>query len=193
MQYFHDFMLVCRDGFKSITETIASQLLNERFKRLHEHCSKQLVWLVRQLVRSSVAIGAEGLIFNLLRQVVGGDVSVRNVWLADQLCDMFKENRLLVYNSPYLLPPVTYSLLRLIEDHLSPQFSLIRQKEVTLVVSILRDKFSDLLLLGRDLVRLLQNIAKVPEIELLWRDILLNPSSLSPNFTGGFFIIPLNG
>lgn len=38
--------------------------------------------------------------------------------------------------------------------------------------------------IGRDLVRLLQHVARVPEFELLWRDILHNPKVLLPTFTG---------
>ena len=38
--------------------------------------------------------------------------------------------------------------------------------------------------IGRDLVRLLQHVARVPEFEILWRDILHNPKVFSPTFTG---------
>ena len=38
--------------------------------------------------------------------------------------------------------------------------------------------------IGRDLIRLLQGVARVPEIEALWKDILQNPKTLSPQFTG---------
>lgn len=40
------------------------------------------------------------------------------------------------------------------------------------------------LMIGRDLVRLLQNVARIPEFELLWKDIIHNPQALSPQFTG---------
>lgn len=36
----------------------------------------------------------------------------------------------------------------------------------------------------RDFIRLLQNVARISEIEDLWKDMLLNPKSLSPNFAG---------
>lgn len=45
-------------------------------------------------------------------------------------------------------------------------------------------QWTDCMTIGRDLVRLLQGVARVPEIEKLWKDILHNPSSLSPTFTG---------
>lgn len=40
------------------------------------------------------------------------------------------------------------------------------------------------LIMGRDLVRLLQNVARIPEMELIWKDLLHNPQVLSPQFTG---------
>ncbi|KAE8282598.1 Integrator complex subunit 3 [Larimichthys crocea] len=49
---------------------------------------------------------------------------------------------------------------------------------------MLREKFMECLLIGRDLVRLLQNVARIPEMELVWKDLLHNPQVLSPQFTG---------
>ncbi|XP_026681459.1 integrator complex subunit 3 homolog [Diaphorina citri] len=37
---------------------------------------------------------------------------------------------------------------------------------------------------GRDLVRLLQNVARIPEFEALWRQMIHQPQTLSPKFTG---------
>lgn len=45
-------------------------------------------------------------------------------------------------------------------------------------------KFMDCFMIGRDLVRLLQNVARIPEFEQLWKDIVHNPQALSPQFTG---------
>lgn len=45
-------------------------------------------------------------------------------------------------------------------------------------------QFMECLMIGRDLVRLLQNVARIPEFELLWKDIIHNPQALSPQFTG---------
>lgn len=39
-------------------------------------------------------------------------------------------------------------------------------------------------MIGRDLIRLLQNVGRIPEFEALWRDIHSNPQILSPQFTG---------
>ena len=40
-----------------------------------------------------------------------------------------------------------------------------RTKEVNFVVGLIRDRFNDVIQIGRDLVRLLQNVARIPEIE----------------------------
>ncbi len=38
--------------------------------------------------------------------------------------------------------------------------------------------------IGRDLLRLLQNVARIPEFEQLWKDILHRPQSINPQFGG---------
>lgn len=45
-------------------------------------------------------------------------------------------------------------------------------------------QFVDCIAIGRDLIRLLQDVAKIPEFEELWRDLLNKPSSLAPTFNG---------
>jgi integrator complex subunit 3 len=45
------------------------------------------------------------------------------------------------------------------------------------------------MMIGRDLVRLLQYVARIPEFEGIWRDIFQNPTNLSPTFTGEFWFI----
>ena len=73
---------------------------------------------------------------------------------------------------PFLIASVVYTYLRLIEDHINPTHALIRQKEINFCISLLREKFNDCMAIGRDLVRLLQHVARVPEFVLLWMNIL---------------------
>ncbi|NXI43127.1 INT3 protein, partial [Galbula dea] len=44
-------------------------------------------------------------------------------------------------------------------------------------------QFMDCFMIGRDLVRLLQNVARIPEFEQLWKDIIHSPQVLSAQFT----------
>ncbi|RZF35821.1 hypothetical protein LSTR_LSTR006279, partial [Laodelphax striatellus] len=90
---------------------------------------------------------------------------------------------------PLLLASVVYTFLRLTEDHGGTALVALRQKEVVFTTTLLRDKFADCLVIGRDLVRLLQNVARIPEYERLWHDMLHNPKTLAPNFTGWLTIL----
>lgn len=55
---------------------------------------------------------------------------------------------------------------------------------LVLILPPLSSQFMECLIIGRDLVRLLQNVARIPEMELIWKDLLHNPQVLSPQFTG---------
>lgn len=85
---------------------------------------------------------------------------------------------------PDQLRAAVVTFLRLLEDHNHPSLSSLKQREVTFVVSLIRERFSECMMIGRDFIRLLQNVARIPEIEHLWRDILNNPRSLCQTFAG---------
>lgn len=53
-------------------------------------------------------------------------------------------------------------------------------------------QWADCMLVGRDLVRLLQYVARIPEFDKLWLDILTNPQSLSPHFQGTVTVTTLS-
>jgi integrator complex subunit 3 len=85
---------------------------------------------------------------------------------------------------PFLVASVVYTYLRLIEDHGGVHLAVLKQKEVTFTITLLREKFNECLIIGRDLVRLLQNVAKIPEFDALWKDMFNAPRTLSANFSG---------
>nr|SVE79976.1 EOG090X0205 [Daphnia magna] len=179
---YRDLSFVSRDGLALVLSHL-TQLVVERFPRLLDSVRSQLIWLIKELVRANVT-GTDMLIWNLMRQIAGGDVAAKNIWLADTLMELLIDQRAWLDKFPFLIASVVYTYLRLIEDHISPTHAFIRQKEINFCVSLLREKFSDCMAIGRDLVRLLQHVARVPEFELLWRDILHNPKVLLPTFTG---------
>lgn len=45
-------------------------------------------------------------------------------------------------------------------------------------------QWADCMRIGRDLVRLLIAVARIPEFDRLWQDIINNPTSLCPQFSG---------
>lgn len=181
-RFYRDLTFVTRDGLAFVL-TRLNQLVLERYNKLHDSAKSQLIWLIKELIKNNV-IGADGLCYNLLRQISGGDISSKNIWLTENMLDVFCENRSWLEKFPILMSTVIYTYLRLIVDHGSPALATLRQQEVDLTVSLLREKFSECSMIGRDLVRLLQNVARIPEFEKFWRDLLHNPASLSPGFLG---------
>ena len=111
-------------------------------------------------------------------------MSAKNLYLIESLLDTFQECRSWLEKYPVLLASVVYTFLRLLEDHHGPNLQTLRQKEINFLINVIRERFSDCLVIGRDFVRLLQNVARIPEFDQLWRDMFLAPKNLCPNFTG---------
>ena len=77
------------------------------------------------------ANGAEALCWNIMRQIAGGDISGRNLWLSETMLDIYSDNSGWLDKYPVLIAAVIYTYLRLIEDHTPAHLSSLRQKEVT--------------------------------------------------------------
>lgn len=179
---YRDLTLITRDGFGLVLGQL-TQLVLEKYLRFNDVARTQLLWLVREMIRNAVT-NVDNLCWNLMRHAAGGDVSPRNINLIESLLDIFQEYKSWLEKFPVLIASVVYTFLRLIEDHGAPHLAALRHKEVTFMLTLLRERFADCLVIGRDLVRLLQNVARIPEFEQLWRDMLHAPKSLCPTFTG---------
>lgn len=179
---YRDLTLLSRDGLSFVTTTL-SILVAEKYLKLTEIAKRQLLWLLRELVKNQV-LNVDNIVWNMLRQASGGDVSQKNLTLVDSLLDILIDHRAWLEKFPFLVGAVVYSYVRLIEDHTSSALVTLRNKEVNFIVSLIRDRFVDVIPLGRDFVRLLQNVARIPEFDELWKDILMNPKVLLPTFTG---------
>ncbi|KAM7285580.1 integrator complex subunit 3 [Ixodes scapularis] len=181
-RYYRDVTFTVRDGLQHLINTL-SVLILEKYTKLLDTCRAQLIWLMKELIKNSVP-GVDNLCQSLLRQIAGGDVSPKNIWLAEAMLDIFLENSTWLAGLPVLIATAVYTFLRLIVDHGGQLFATLRQREVDFCISMLRDKFTECAMIGRDLIRLLQNVARIPEFDKLWRDLLNSPSTLSPTFTG---------
>lgn len=179
---YRDLTLITRDGLALVLNHL-TQLILQRYLRLTDIVRTQVLWIVREMIRNAVA-NVDNLCWNLMRHAAGGDVSPRNILLIEALLDIYQENRSWLDKFPVLIASVVYAYLRLIEDHAGPALAALRHKEVAFVVTLIRERFTDCLVIGRDFVRLLQNVARIPEFEQLWRELLTTPKSLCPTFTG---------
>ncbi|XP_065897464.1 integrator complex subunit 3-like [Dysidea avara] len=158
-------------------------IIMEKMHQMKETPRIQIVWLTRELVALNVA-DAERLCFALLKQTPCGDISERNIIVIEHLLHLLLDFRSWLDSQPALISSVVYTYLSLIPDHVSSSLASLRDEEVSFCASLLQNKFADCMLIGRDLVRLLQNVARIPEFTKIWKDVLLNPQSLAPNFTG---------
>ena len=91
VRYFRDLTLVARDGLAFACGHL-THLVMEKFPRMVSHAKQQLLWLTKEMIKASVN-SIENICWNLMRQIAGGNVTQPNLWLADQMLDMFIENR----------------------------------------------------------------------------------------------------
>lgn len=186
---YRDLTLVNRDGLNLIINNL-SILVCEKYQKLTDVARRQLLWLLREFVKNQVS-NADSVMFNCLRQASGGDISIKNLTLVEGLLDIFIEFRPWLDKFPFLISTVIFSYVRLIEDHLPTQLAQLRAKEVKFVIQLIRERFIDVIPLGRDFVRLLQNVNRVPEFNQLWKDILNNPKTLAPSFNGIWHLLQI--
>lgn len=137
-KHFRDLNLVARDGLAIACNHLTSLVL-DKYPKMMPATRQQLLWLTREMIKSSVA-NMENICWNLMRQISGGDLSQPNLWLADNLLDIFIDHRAWLERFPFLLASVVYTYLRIIEDHVPPQLEALRQKEVHFVVSLMRER-----------------------------------------------------
>lgn len=182
LKAFRDLTYITRDGLSLIISRLIG-IVTDKLSKLLDTVRIQVLWLSGELLKNSTP-GVEGLCQALLRQISGGDNSVSNVWLAENVLGLLNSNRAWLERNPMLLATAVYTFLRLLEDHEAAPLKNLQQMEIEFCVALLREKFSDCIPIGRDLVRLLQNVTRIPEFSALWKDILYKPQSLSPQFTG---------
>lgn len=171
---------VITDGYEYFT-SILIVIVNEMYGKLVHSAKRQLIWVAHEMVDVS-AVGFDGLLVALLRQIVGGDFSEENLWLCFEMVNLFSSKfDCLLEEAPLVLTGALYVFLRLLSDHCRvsnvPKIESLRKMEKDYCVKMLREKFGLCLRIGRDLLRLLQDLVHVPEFQAVWKDLLYDPST----------------
>ncbi|KAL0404296.1 UNVERIFIED_CONTAM: Integrator complex subunit [Sesamum radiatum] len=171
---------IITDGYEYFT-SILVKIVMELYGKLVDSVKRQLMWVTSEMVDVS-AVGYDGLLVALLRQIVGGDFGEDNLWLCFEMVNLFSSKWVcLLEEVPLVLSGALYVFLRLLADHCRvmniPKIESLRQMEIGFCVRMLRENFSLCLRIGRDLVRLLQDLVHVPEFCSIWKDLLYNPSA----------------
>ncbi|WOH15264.1 hypothetical protein DCAR_0934801 [Daucus carota subsp. sativus] len=74
---------IVTDGYAFFTNTLV-RIVDELYEKLVDSVRVQLIWITLEMIDVS-AIGFQGLLVALLRQIVGGDFSDKNLWLCSEL------------------------------------------------------------------------------------------------------------
>ncbi|PPR82410.1 hypothetical protein GOBAR_AA38308 [Gossypium barbadense] len=167
------------DGYKLFLSLLVG-IVNELYGKLVDSVKEQLIWVTKEMIDVS-ATGIDSLLVSLMRQIVGGDFSDGNLWLCFELASLcLSKWDCLLQEKPVVLTSALYTFLRLLADHCrvsnNLKLEMLRQMEIEFCVKMLRDQFQLCLKIGRDLVRLLQDLFHVPEFKSIWKDLVLSPS-----------------
>lgn len=183
LKHYRDLALITRDSFVLLVSKL-NWVLIEMYQKLQETPKIQLIWLIKEAVKSNVPY-MESVCVNLMRNVIAGNPSHANMWLAENLLNIFTENKAWLDKNPTMIGYAVYFFLRHIPDHVSLQHEPFRNKEIKFCIAYLRERFIDCLnVISRELGRALAMVSRIPEFEKLWLDIMLNPTVLSPQFSG---------
>ena len=107
---------IVTDGYAFFTNTLV-RIVDELYEKLVDSVRVQLIWITLEMIDVS-AIGFQGLLVALLRQIVGGDFSDKNLWLCSELVRVFLAKwDCLLEEEPLVLTSALYAFLRLLADH----------------------------------------------------------------------------
>lgn len=167
------------DGYAYFTSMLI-KIVNDLYPKFVDSVRVQVILVAKEMV-NVLAVGFDGLLVALLRQIVGGDFSEGNLWLCYEMVSVFLDNwHCLLEDEPLVLTSALYVFLRLLADHCrlpnETKVETLKKMEIQFCVRMLRENFGLCLKIGRDLVRLLQDLVHVPEFRNIWKDLILNPS-----------------
>ncbi|GAV62096.1 DUF2356 domain-containing protein [Cephalotus follicularis] len=173
---------IVTDGYALFLSLLVN-VVNELYSKLFDSAKNQLLWVTKEMI-AVLGVGFDSLLVCLLRQIVGGDFSDWNLWLCFEMVNIFLDKwDCLLEEEPLVLTSALYSFLRLLADHCrlsSPdKLDSLKTMEIEFCVKMLREQFHLCLKVGRDLIRLLQDLAYVPKFRAIWKDLVLNPSEFS--------------
>ncbi|CAI9114550.1 OLC1v1015297C1 [Oldenlandia corymbosa var. corymbosa] len=169
------------DGYAYFTSLVI-KVVNDLYPKLVDSVRVQVIWVVKEMV-DVLAVGFDGLLMALLRQIIGGDFSEGNLWLCYEMACVFSDDWDCFFeedDEPLVLSCALYVFLRLLADHCrlshEAKIEALKRMEIQFCLRMFQEKFGLCLKIGRDLVRLLQDLVHVPEFRGILKDLVLNPA-----------------
>ncbi|CAN6807459.1 hypothetical protein Bca4012_001929 [Brassica carinata] len=168
------------DGYAFFTSLLVGTVV-ELYGKLVDAAKVQLLWLTKEMVDVS-SVGLEDLLVSLLRRIGSGDYGEQNVWLCFELVSLFLDKwDCLLEDAPLVLTSALYSFLRLLADHCRvsgiPKLENVKRLEIKFCVKMFKEQLNLSLKIGRDLVRLLQDLVHISEFKEIWNDLVCSDVS----------------
>ena len=113
----------------------------------------------------------------LYRNVHGGNMDTENLEKITWTLDVLDKKIDWLLENNKLIPYTAYQFIRLISEHQS--IPNLQEREVILVEKLLRERFDSCRVIGRDLIRILQDIVNIPKINAFWLELLKEPQKFS--------------
>lgn len=176
---------IVTDGYGLICYLLR-KVVNELYLKLIDSAKCQIFMATKEMI-NVCAVGVDSVLISLFRQIVGGDFGEGNLWLCFELVSLlFNSWNYLLEELPEVIISALYTFLRLLADHCrfsDAKLEPLKQLEIAFCIKVIKEQFHFCLKIGRDFIRLLQDLVYVPEFRAVWKDLLLNPSNFrSPEF-----------
>ncbi|KAK6726857.1 hypothetical protein RB195_004889 [Necator americanus] len=182
-KYFRCLSVIANDQWYA-TLCNVNMILIELWPKLHESCRELMLQFFREAVKLNVP-KIENVIMNLVRSINGSVEWNHKLRHAHMIASILNDHEQWVMG----LKPGTFMLLNVVSTfgHLiidipagSP-LENVRMAMVQSVVFIIRNRSADVCMLGRDLLLILMRLAKIPQINAIWVDLITNPSKFGLN------------
>lgn len=111
------------------------------------------------------------LLQSLIARHIGGDISARNLSLANRFVDLLIHQKQWLISQESLCVAVFTYLLRAMSDHKHPKLSTLRAKEAKLAVDLWEQRPDVCARAGGEFVRLLWTVQDITELQPLWQRI----------------------
>ncbi|KAL9233576.1 hypothetical protein vseg_008556 [Gypsophila vaccaria] len=175
--YFKYLIAHVNDGFCLFVNLVVD-IVDGLFLKLLDCPKNQLVWVVNVLV-DVCGVGFDRLFVSVLRRFCDDD---EGLWLEGEVLNLLcMKWGVILEEAPVVLGYGLYCYLRLLSDHCRvsccPRWGEeVKGRVVGFCVRVLREEFRLCFGIGRDLVRVLQDLVHIPEFRDVWRDLLVRPT-----------------
>ncbi|VDM56424.1 unnamed protein product [Angiostrongylus costaricensis] len=182
-KYFRCLSVIANDQWYAALCNV-NMVLIELWPKLHESCRELMLQFFREAVKLNVP-KIENVIMNLVRSINGSVEWNYKLRHAHVIASILNDNEAWVMG----LKPGTFMLLNvlttfghlIIDIPLGGAFEDVRIAMIQSLVFIVRNRFTDALMLGRELLLILMRLAKIPQINLIWVDLITNPTKFGLN------------